>query len=141
AADAGLETPGGHRNLLTDLQGGLLPLNGAQLRLLDGLGVAVVEQRVERGVGDGDREVAAAEMGQLVERGRVGGGCSPGAVGIVAVVVVVIAVAVGGGGGGRLQADAEAGGRQQAQVLGAIAVDLQNAHVHHHFRRRLVQVV
>ena len=44
AADAGLKRSGRHRHALADLQRGLLAVNGADLRLLDDLCLAVVVQ-------------------------------------------------------------------------------------------------
>ena len=83
AADAGLERSGGDRHALADLERGLLIIEGANLRILNQLGVAVAHHRRQVRRRNRDLEIGRVQVAQGVQT-------EPGAAGEVVVVVVVV---------------------------------------------------
>ena len=85
AADTGLERSRGHRDAVADLERGLLVVEGANLRVLDDLGVAVAQQRGKRRRRDADLKIVGIQVRELVERDAAvaGGPSGPGGSGVV----------------------------------------------------------
>ena len=124
---AGLVRAGGDRNAFADLHRRLLLVGAANARIVQNLGVRVVQQYIELGRTDGDCKIRGLQVGQIIKRRR--GGCGrPGG-------------ATGRGGRGRLQGDGDVAGPGNAEVLLPVLAQLQNRDVHHHLGTRLVQVV
>ena len=67
AADAGLERSGGDGNLVADLQRSFLAVEGANLGILNELGVAVVHDRRKIGGGNDDLEIGGVQVAESVE--------------------------------------------------------------------------
>ncbi len=67
AANAGLERSGGNRHAVADLQRGLLPIQRANLRILNQFGVAVAHHCRQVGGGNRDLEVGGVEVAQSVQ--------------------------------------------------------------------------
>ena len=93
SADARLKRTGGHGHALTDLERRLLAVDGADLRLLDDLGAAVVQQELHARGRNADREIARVKIRQVVESQAVVGRCG-GAGAVVPVVELVVLVSV-----------------------------------------------
>src|SRR5208283_1932628 len=67
AANSGLKRTGGHGNALANLQRSLLSVEGADLRLLQNPGIAVVVQERSRRRGDRHLKVGGVQMRQRVQ--------------------------------------------------------------------------
>src|SRR6185312_1722937 len=92
AANAGLKRPSGHGNARADLQCGLLPIGGANLRVLQQLGIGVAHQQMQRGLRNAHREVCGIDVLKSIERQTVAvrGRSSSNSVAVRAVTIVVI---------------------------------------------------
>ena len=70
---AGLVRAGGDRNAFADLHRRLLLVGAANARIVQNLGVRVVQQYIELGRTDGDCKIRGLQVGQIIKRRR--GGC------------------------------------------------------------------
>ena len=78
SADARLERPRRDRNTVTDLQRCLLPVQSANLRVLNQLSAAIGEECLQRSLRNGDLEICGIEVRKTVQidasvAGRCGG--------------------------------------------------------------------
>src|SRR5215475_5121315 len=67
AADPGLKRAGGHGNSVADFESGLLPIEGANLRILNDLGVTGTHDRRRRDAWNRDGEVGRVEVSDAVQ--------------------------------------------------------------------------
>ena len=133
AADAGLKRSGRNRNAVADLERGLLPVESANLRILDELGVAVVHHRRKIGGGNGDLEVGGVQVAQVF---RLMLPFVPD----VPVVPAVVLVVVLGGIKVALQRNRSAGRRADAQGPRLVFADLHDGDIDDDFGAGLVEV-
>src|SRR5437763_1059108 len=67
STDAGLELTSGHRNAIADFQRGLLSIHSANLRVLNDLSGAVIEERRRSSRIDGDCEIGRVQIAETIE--------------------------------------------------------------------------
>ena len=135
STDAGLKRTRCYRHSVANLQCCLLSVQGANLGILDELGVGVAQQRGGGGRWNGDLEVGGVEISQAVEIERVGctlRDCPPGGAALIAARGLRDIA---------LQRHRCAGGRADAKVAHLVAADLHDGNFHQHFRLGSVEIV
>ena len=135
AADSGLEGSGRDRDAVTDLERSFLAIQGADLRILNQLGVAVAHQQREIGRRNGDLEILGREIAQSVQINAVvggscgrGSGCCRGCSGCRGCIDVV------------LQLNGRAGRWIQTQGSRSVFADLHDGDVNHDFGASFIEV-